>query len=320
MLYDPCAEAPVSCLSLGAASKLLHHELTAQEDWTEAKKNLDSIKTQGTKFVKANPSLESTFNIIRRQITLRVGQVTNDLDSINRISTELVQIQIFLLSPFLPQLYIALLSSLSKAFILQAEIEVTAEKKSVIPLAQVAFNCLDTLEGLPEVFFSKICQRIGGWAIPFSSPEKDFDGGPWANDDERCKVSGRKEGESESEYTDRVMGVMRLYFAVLKIRPTRQPLKEMWQLPRIWTWFARFMGEGGLLETPVGAQVLYVALDVLGKDARAIWGLQFVKLLALIYKGTTTGLGNGELIGGTTPEGVAARVKVQLVVEAIMKD
>ncbi|KAK7454072.1 Nuclear pore complex nucleoporin component [Stygiomarasmius scandens] len=291
---------------------------TAEDDWAEVRRNLSFMKTQGTKFVKANRELKSMWGAARRQITPKVGQITNDSESINRISAELIQILVPQTSN--PQVYTALLSSLSKAFLLQAETEVTAEKKSVIPLAQVAFNCLDTLEGLPEVFFSKIHQRIGGWAIPFSLPEKDFDGRPWTSNDEMRKVSGRREGESESEYTDRVMGVMRLYFAVLRIKPVRQPLKGMWQLPRIWTWFARFMGEKGLLETPVGAQVLYVALDVLGKDARAIWGLQFVKLLALIYEGTTTGLGNGKLIGGTTPEGIAARARVQLEVEAIMKD
>ncbi|THU83116.1 hypothetical protein K435DRAFT_766084 [Dendrothele bispora CBS 962.96] len=292
---------------------------TADEDWVEVRKNLNFIKTQGTKFVKARPDLKPIWGAARRQITPKVGQVTNDSESINRVSAELIRI----LRPPNPhprEVYTALLSSLSKAFLLQAETEVTAEKKAVVPLAQVAFNCLDMLEGLPEVFFAKINQRIGGWGIPISLPDKDFDGRPWTGNAEKLKVSGRRDGETEAEYTDRVMGIMRLYFAVLKIKPARQPLKGMWQLPRVWTWFARFTGERRLLETAVGAQVLYVALDVLGKDARAIWGFQFVKLLALIYEGTTNGLGNGRLIGGTTPEGIAARARVQLEVEAIMKD
>ncbi len=65
-----------------------------------------------------------------------------------------------------------------------------------------------------------------------------------------------------------------------------------------------------------------VALDVLGKDALQIWGHQFVKVLRLIYDGATTGLGDGgdgKLLGGSTPDGIAARARVKLEVEAIMK-
>lgn len=64
------------------------------------------------------------------------------------------------------------------------------------------------------------------------------------------------------------------------------------------------------------------SLDVLGSTARDIWGIQFVKLLGVVYQGVTEGLGaKGEFhIGGTTPEGKAARVRVQLEIEAIMKD
>jgi nucleoporin GLE1 len=74
------------------------------------------------------------------------------------------------------------------------------------------------------------------------------------------------------------------------------------------------------LSTRNAKSFVTVALDVIGKDAKAIWGYQFVKLLALIYEGTTSGLGNGKLIGGASPEGIAARGRVQLEIEAIMKE
>jgi len=41
-------------------------------------------------------------------------------------------------------------------------------------------------------------------------------------------------------------------------------------------------------------------------------------MLALIYEGVTVGIGVGKFIGGTTPEGKAARVRVQLRIEEIM--
>jgi len=63
--------------------------------------------------------------------------------------------------------------------------------------------------------------------------------------------------------------------------------------------------------------ICLAALDVMGVDALHIWGAQWVKMLALIYEGVTIGIGADKYIGGTTPEGKAARVRVQLKIEEI---
>ena len=57
-----------------------------------------------------------------------------------------------------------------------------------------------------------------------------------------------------------------------------------------------------------------------GLNAKAIWGAQWVKLLEVLYEGVTVGIFNtpGRLIGGTVPEGIAARTRVQLEIERIM--
>ena len=67
------------------------------------------------------------------------------------------------------------------------------------------------------------------------------------------------------------------------------------------------------------------ALDIMGTDAKDIWGVQWIKVLALIYQGVTEGLPKGSndeklLIGGQSPEGKSARMRVFLQVERIMKD
>lgn len=105
-------------------------------------------------------------------------------------------------------------------------------------------------------------QRIGSWAIPCPIPETDFDGTGWANDAQVRKVQGYRTGEdgvmeTQSQYTDRVKGVMRLYFEILRIQPRKEPLKRMFALPRYWTWMARMLGSRTLLATPVGAEVLF---------------------------------------------------------------
>ncbi|PBK59552.1 hypothetical protein ARMSODRAFT_1027314 [Armillaria solidipes] len=111
---------------------------TADRDWREA------LETEVLSVAKNKHgiSAEDLGYLPRRQITPKMGQSTHDEATINRISTQLVQI---LLPPqgHHPVIYATILSTLAKA----AETEVTAEKKSVYPLSKVAFNLLETLEG-----------------------------------------------------------------------------------------------------------------------------------------------------------------------------
>lgn len=61
-------------------------------------------------------------------------------------------------------------------------------------------------------------------------------------------------------------------------------------------------------------------MDVCGVQAKAIWGAQWIKLLELLYEGATVGMfgSEGRLFGGKTPEGIAARVRLQLEIERVM--
>lgn len=293
----------------------------AEEDWVHARETLKNLKAGPMKTVKGNQPLKSKWSAIRRQITPKIGQLTHDIDSVTRITQQLIDI--ICPSERLPMdIYFAALSSLAKAILLQAETEVTAEKRSAIPLAMVAARLLGTLEGFPDIFFAKLVQRSGGWPVPSVIPSTDSDGTAW-NELERTKAMGYrtydKHRESLSDHVMRVSGMMRVYFLILAA-PVPQPLDKMFQLPRFWTYFARMIGDERLLETAVAAQVLHAALDVGGMEAKFIWGNQWVKMMELLYEGATTGIGGvaGKLVGGQTPEGKAARVRVQLQIERIM--
>ncbi|KAJ6611409.1 GLE1-like protein-domain-containing protein [Mycena sp. CBHHK59/15] len=298
---------------------------TAEEDWRNARSILMILKSNTMKPIKAEKAAKSAWGEYRRKITPRIGQLTNDSNAIREIA-EFIHDKIILPPQRHPPiLYTALLSSLAKTILLQAETEVTAEKKSAIPLANVTFSLLDRLETFADIFFAKLVQRCGGWPVPCVVPTTDHDGRPWTDEAERAKIMGYRKSVNEgldretvTEYTNRVAGLMRLYFHILKIAPQRRPLHPMFQLPRCWTWFARIMGERGLLETSVAAQLIYTALDVLGSHALEVWGHQWVKMLELIYEGVTVGIGGDRLIGGQTPEGKAARARVQMEVERIM--
>ncbi|KAI0929417.1 hypothetical protein AcW1_009921 [Taiwanofungus camphoratus] len=290
---------------------------TAMEDWKRARDTLKSLKTGPMRIVKDDRALKSVWSAGRRAMNPKIGQLTNDAQSITRISQQLVDI--VRPSPSYPSdVYLALLSSLAKAILLQAETEVTAEKRSAGPLAQVAANLLGELEGFADIFWAKLCQRTGGWPVPVVVPSSDSDGKPF-DETQRAKALGYRQDESLGDYTTRVSGMMRVYFHIL-CAPVSRPLDPIFRLPRYWTYFSRMLLQPQLLQTSVAPQVMHAGLDVGGVEARDIWGQQWIKLLSLLYEGVTTGLkgSNQRLIGGQTPEGIAARVRVQLEIERIM--
>ena len=152
-----------------------------------------------------------------------------------------------------PDVYHASLSSLAKAILLQAETEVTAEKRSARPLAQLTLNSMNTLEGFSTVFWAKLCQRTGGWAIPAPVPSKDADGTPFTPAT-RVKASGLRE-ETSTDHTARVAGIMRVYFSLLLLIPPA-PLSREFHMSRLWTFVSRLVGQPALLQSSLATELL----------------------------------------------------------------
>ena len=145
-------------------------------------------------------------------------------------------------------LYMAVIYSLSKAILLQAEVEVTAEKRSAAPLARVASFFVQTLDRFPQIFYMKLVQRTGGWPIPIKPPPEEGV--------EYSKLAGFREDEGLPEYTSRVAGLMRVYFQIL-VTPTNQPTNIFFRPIMYWTYFARLMRDRSLLTSgPVGPELL----------------------------------------------------------------
>lgn len=167
-------------------------------------------------------------------------------------------------------MYIALLSSLAKSILLQAETEVTALPRSAVPLAAVLASLLASpaLSDFSEVFWAKLCQRAGGWPVPMVIPVTDVDGQQFSPEERKKALGYRKsasgdDGEMESlaEYVTRVSGVMRVYFETMKAE-TQAPLEGIWRTQRIWTWLARMLGQERLLQSAVGASLIHGTLGI----------------------------------------------------------
>ncbi|KAI9465815.1 GLE1-like protein-domain-containing protein [Lactarius psammicola] len=285
---------------------------TPDQDWREARLALKQLKSGPIARVKADRESKKIWNDIRRKITPRVGQLTNEPAVIASISQQIVQT----LRPqtaLPPDVYFASLSSLAKAILLQAETEVTAEKRSAKPIAQLTLNSISALDGFSVVFWAKLCQRTGGWAVPVLVPSKDVDGTPFTPVTHR-KASGLREEETSVDHTTRVAGIMRVYFSLLLLPPSR-PLPREFHLSRFWTFVARLVGQPALLRSALATQLLSVALEVGGAHARDVWGSQWIKLMVLLYEGLTT---DPPPLGGSGPDAHASRVRLQLEIERVM--
>ena len=75
--------------------------------------------------------------------------------------------------------------------------------------------------------------------------------------------SGNGEFEAQGEYSTRVSGIMRVYWEILKVQlmfPQQAPADGPFIISRYWMWFSRLLEERPLLETAVGAELIYSEL------------------------------------------------------------
>lgn len=159
---------------------------------------------------------------------------------------------------FPAEIYYALLSSLAKAILRQAEVEVTAEKRTAVSLAQICIILLAELDLFAEIFWVKLVQRTGGWAIPVVLPAKDVDGSDLDKDQvKRRKVMGYVDAEEmNADYAARVAGIMRVYFQIIMSTHPKL-LDPIFGVSRYWTYFARMVREPQMLLSGIAPELLY---------------------------------------------------------------
>ena len=233
-------------------------------------------------------------------------------------------------------LHHALLSSLSKSFISQAETEVTAHKEQALLLARVAISLVVVYPFLGDIFWAKLCELTGCWAAGVENLLLDDERFENLSEKEKMKRSGVRKDESSEGQTIRIAGVLRLYFAMIIAAldiPISQPLPPQFRPGRYWLYLSHLLNSERTLGKTVAPEAIYgmfhsnsnevtylticlVALDVGGARAKELWGKQFVKMLQVIYENVQ---GEGrERIGGSEVTAQASRARCQLEIEKIM--
>ncbi|KAF8704523.1 GLE1-like protein, partial [Rhizoctonia solani] len=299
------------------ASQASAKSVPAIQEWETAWAERAALKNL-TRAVEESSELKSVAGRLRRKLRTRVGQVTNSQSELAKLADAIHDI----ISPSPPHpapVYTALLSAFSKYLLLQAETEVTAKLPTAYPLARLVW--LVVARGhtrLWEIFWARLVGRTGGWAV-----------GPGMTDNEWRKMIGRElEGkndpddkpptlETTSQYTDRMVGQLALYAAILQTSPMPAQVEPdsvpaQFRLAKLWTWLARVLNSGELLRSCSAPQCLSVVLEVAGDGLCEAYGTQFRKLMGCVREAVGKGAG-GE---GET----GARVRLGLMVERWEKE
>ncbi|KAG8809198.1 hypothetical protein FRC19_005381 [Serendipita sp. 401] len=208
---------------------------TPSEDWDRALEITTNVKHGHLKRVKEDSIQRRQWSAIRRGVTLRIGQLTDDNAEITRISNQIFD-TIRALDPS-SDLYPAALSALAKAIILQAETEVTAKLDTAGPLAAVVIN-LFNLPGFEEVLWAKMVTRGGGWIIGNYVMKRQGQ-----NDKEFRKLAGYREDETQVDRQTRIGGIVSLYFAICTSPRAVSMLPTPFWPTKIWSFLTRILGE-----------------------------------------------------------------------------
>ncbi|KAG8737664.1 hypothetical protein FRC11_001893, partial [Ceratobasidium sp. 423] len=123
--------------------------------------------------------------------------------------------------------------------------------------------------------------------------------------------------ETTSQYTDRIVGQLALYAALLQTSPVPSQIQLgsiplPFRLPKLWTWLARVLNSPDLLGSPSAPQCLSVVLEVAGDKLSETYGGQFKKLMKSVGEAVAKGVG-GE---GET----GARMRLGLMIERWEKE
>ncbi|GAA99036.1 uncharacterized protein L969DRAFT_84222 [Mixia osmundae IAM 14324] len=265
--------------------------LSPLEEWQRHRDLMVHIKTQILPLVKANPTWKATCFAEKRQITKRIGQVTNSARDIIQITQDLgATLQ---RAQATPACYDWLCNHLSKSLIAQAETEITSRREVAFPLARIVLGLiLAGHDRFGSVLMARLVKKCF-WITAAFPPKASA-----MTEEEHQKLLGYRPasaGESSIQYASRQAGILTLWAAIVQTSPMEQPpgparsTEQLALVPKelrpaaAWRWLVL------VLKTPlVGLepipQMLHVVLEVAGKTLSEAYGRVFINFLGSLVQ------------------------------------
>ncbi|EPQ28305.1 uncharacterized protein PFL1_04132 [Pseudozyma flocculosa PF-1] len=242
--------------------------------------------------ISRNPELRKQCFAAKRQITPKVGQLTNSREEITRITNAIgaVLSSAKAASPT-GEIYTWILNHLSKCLIRQAEQETAAKQDTAYPLARVVVWLL--LQGhteLGEVLMARLAKKCCWCLAVWPGKRKDQD-----DESYRKALGYRSNDESSENYSNRMAGIFAFYIAILQTKPTTPPSAPAGTMPdlslvpeylrskTLWTWSVRTLASASpILSHPLLPSLWSTYLEVGGNRALALYGKQMGKVWRLM--------------------------------------
>ena len=297
----------------------------AQAEYDEWAAEMARIKQDVLPRVAANADMRKRAFTAKRAITPKIGQLTNSVGEIARITGAIGQVLADARADG-DVMYYWVLNHLAKGLIRQAEQEVAAKQDTAFPLARVVLGLvLAGHPGVGEVLMARLVKKCP-WVLGYV-PQRS------ASMDEptfRRKLGFKTDDETAQVYASRMSGILALYFAILQLRVTDaeataglgadtaealaarvpEPLRPV----RMWVWQVRNLTPPHT-QQPLVPALWCTFIEIAGPAALARYGRQTAKVWRLLAAGMREHkLGSG---GEVEKDAVhASLVKLQLVLDA----
>jgi len=173
---------------------------------------------------------------------------------------------------------------------------------------------------------AKLVAMTGPWVVAMIIP-REVD----QTDNDYRKALGYKAvaAETQSQYIERMVGLVTLYAAMLQTPPTSVQADQIRAgakdevvpgallLPRLWTWLARLTSNAALMRQSAAPHILAAIVETAGDTAMAAFKKEMVKLRVALWKKCVApdGGNDPDPIGGNEGEGKAGRVRLALLLE-----
>lgn len=292
--------------------------LQARQEYTEWTSKMKHIKEHILPVVSGNAQWRKQCFAAKRQITPKIGQLTNSKQEIARITSALSSLLNEAKAAPCPnqEIYTWVLNHLSKCLIRQAEQEVAVKLDTAYPLARVVvWLLLDGHSELSNVLMARLVKK-SCWCLGYVPPKT----AEYSDEAAYAKAVGRASLEETSvQFSSRQAGIVAFYFAICQT-PPQTPTNargDLEAIPRhfrpsaLWTWQAR------CITPPMTRHAIVPALwatmvEVAGDRVLRIYGRQAAKVWTLLYQ---VGIMQGQAEFVKLDEGKAASGRLQLLLE-----
>lgn len=272
--------------SMGGGETLM---ITARQDHTMWIARMKHIKKKVLPVVSENAQWRKQCFAAKRQITPKIGQLTNSRQEISRITTALSTLLRDAKAAPCPdeEIYIWVLNHLTKCLIRQAEQEVAVKFDTAYPLARVViWLLLDGHAELGNVLMARLVKK-SCWClgyVPAKTAEQD--------DAAYSKAVGRASPDETSvQFVTRQSGILAFYFAICQTAPVTPTgvgaevslVPAHLRMVALWTWQARCVTPP-MTRHAIVPSLWATLIEVAGDRVLTTYGRQASKVWTLLYQ------------------------------------